>query len=150
MSTEEIRLTAIQSVPIAIGAIYLLTGTQFAAQLPVGKIYVAVVICACFCMPVCLLGMLGIISPPATILCSLFPIACGIGIAVLPSDIKLILKRPRFGGQPKSEDQLHSKDSGIFAISSRKYLVKLAVAQNNNVRNCKSIFGALKFWPIPD
>ena len=27
MSSEEIRLTAIQSVPIAIGAIYLLTGT---------------------------------------------------------------------------------------------------------------------------
>jgi hypothetical protein len=27
MSTEEIRLTTIQSVPIAIGAIYLLTGT---------------------------------------------------------------------------------------------------------------------------
>jgi hypothetical protein len=27
MSTEEIRLTAIQSVPIAIGAIYLLAGT---------------------------------------------------------------------------------------------------------------------------
>jgi len=27
MSTEEIRLSAIQSVPIAIGAIYLLTGT---------------------------------------------------------------------------------------------------------------------------
>jgi hypothetical protein len=26
MSTEEIRLTAIQSVPIAIGVIYLLTG----------------------------------------------------------------------------------------------------------------------------
>jgi hypothetical protein len=27
MNTEEIRLTAIHSVPIAIGAIYLLTGT---------------------------------------------------------------------------------------------------------------------------
>jgi hypothetical protein len=27
MRTEEIRLSAIQSVPIAIGAIYLLTGT---------------------------------------------------------------------------------------------------------------------------
>ena len=29
MSTEEIRLSAIQSVPIAIGAIYLLTGTKW-------------------------------------------------------------------------------------------------------------------------
>jgi len=28
MSTEEIRLTAIQSVPIAIGAIYILAGTM--------------------------------------------------------------------------------------------------------------------------
>jgi hypothetical protein len=28
MSTEEIRLSAIQSVPIAIGAIYLLTDTK--------------------------------------------------------------------------------------------------------------------------